>query len=141
MIERHGAEREAVIARLYARLGDRFTEDDIAHAVHAAFDDLTAHAKFQAFLPVLAEKSACERLAEGDRRVTVTVELRGAADAWRDDLEALIPGRWRVVTHDGEIVVVTPDDRWSCDDIVLVADPELICAHLDAIVRRASPHS
>jgi hypothetical protein len=77
--DRLGSERELVIARLRARLGDRFAEEDIANAVNAAFDDLIAHAKVQACLPVLAERSASARLADA-HQASATVELRGAAE-------------------------------------------------------------
>lgn len=81
MTGQHGSEREAVIARLRARLGDRFTEDNIAQAVHAAFDDLAARATFQAYLPVLAERSATARLTVGAHQDSATVELRDATEA------------------------------------------------------------
>lgn len=67
MKERHGSERDAIIARLHARYGDTLTIDEITATVHAAFEHLTAHAKFDAYLPVLAERAAAERLATRPR--------------------------------------------------------------------------
>jgi hypothetical protein len=80
MASRHASDRDAVISRLRRRYGDRFAAEEIADAVHAAFDNLAAHAKFQAYLPVLAERAAADRLAELVRQSGPTVDGVEAAN-------------------------------------------------------------
>ena len=79
MSRRQASDREAVIARLQARLGGVVPEGEVAEAVHAAFDDLAAHARFHAYVPVLAERAALARLAE--HADAATQRLSPRADA------------------------------------------------------------